>query len=233
MSCRHEARCFQVVPDVVQGHAELAIPYTTTLGPLCSTLPSLPRSLQPQGSRPRQGLHIHWLIPHWQCLNPLKGSLPGTRTSPRFQPPKPQALAQPPQPGLRDTPLPNALSVWLPLLGHPCIYPSSTYQLLPWLLLGRALPSLHPSPGRAHLFAGLDAGVEVPLDLPSHCSTSNHGAILGPLALFPHPTGNQAQALLLSQAPTASPHAQVLSTFTTVCLPRFSPSNLPSTPQPG
>ena len=55
----------------------------------------------------------------------------------------------------------------------------------------------------------------------------------GTPALFPHPTGNQAQALLLSQVPMASPHAQVLSTFTTVCLPRFSPSNLPSTPQPG
>ena len=55
----------------------------------------------------------------------------------------------------------------------------------------------------------------------------------GTPVLFPHPTGNQAQALLLSQVPTASPHAQVLSTFTTVCLPRFSPSNLPSTPQPG
>ena len=68
--------------------------------------------------------------------------------------------------------------------------------------------------------------MEVPLDIPSHCSTSN----LGPLPLFPHPTGNQAQALLLRQASTASPTSR---SFTMVCLPRFSPSNLPSTPQPG
>lgn len=146
--------------------------------------------------------------------------MPGTWTSPRFQPPKPRALAQPPQPGLRGTPL----SVWLPILGHPCIYPSSTFQLPPWLLLGHVLPSLRPSPGRAHLFAGFDhcmllstspscgsrqdVGVEVPMDLPSHCSTSNQRAILGPLPLFPHPTENQAQALLLSQAPMTSTTAR-------------------------
>lgn len=222
------------------------IPCNTTSDPLCSTLPSLLRSLQSRGFRPRQGLHVHWLIPHWQCLNPLQGSLPRTWTSPRFQVLKPQALTQPSQPGLRDTPLPYVLSLSaspsLTILPSVLSQHSSSFPGCSWAALSPPCTVLR---GRAHLSAGFDhcvllgtslscgsrqdAGVEVPLDLPFHCSTSNHGAILGPLPLFPHPTGNQAQALL-RQASTASPTSR---SFTTVCLPRFSPSNLPSTPQPG
>ena len=143
----------------------------------------------------------------------------GSRTAPsawpqrHSSPQRPLCLAPPPWPSLH-----------LPFLNIPA--PSLAAP-------GPRSPLSAPFSGESSSICRLGCWCGGPLDLPSHCSTSNHGAILGPLALFPHPTGNQAQALLLSQAPTASPHAQVLSTFTTVCLPRFSPSNLPSTPQPG
>lgn len=175
------------------GPPSLLTPPLTACAPprlLLSDPCPFPRALQPQGSRPQQGLHAHFLIPHSLCLSPRKCSCPQdppTTRSPRSQLPKPKAsawvlLAQPSPSGLWDTPLPEFS---LPLAPPPWLsftHPSSTFHLLPWLPFICSLP-LTPLPGRAHLFAGVDhcvllgmphargssqdVGAEVSLDPPT------------------------------------------------------------------
>lgn len=197
------------------GPPSLLTPPLTACAPprlLLSDPCPFPRALQPQGSRPQQGLHTHLLIPHSLCLSPLKCSCPQdppTTRSPRSQLPKPKAFVLHSPPHLASGTLfsPSSLSLWLLLLGYPSPILPQHFTSFP----GCPSSALFPRPlflGEPIYLQALTAACSLacptpvvparmwvrrsPWTLPPQCSASNHRGILGPLPPFPHPTWSQA-----------------------------------------